>query len=421
MTHRLTVIALAVVGLAACSAGTSSSDEAPATSTDLTAVTPDGDDTDEVVLETGPTTLAEPDAAATPPTTTPPTTETDEPSPSASCVDSLDLSAVAALTVWPAVGPGQWDDATDAVDRLGVGGLVLFEPQASTAADVELLLAELEAASHHGLLIATDEEGGVVQRLSIVGELASQRSLGSELGPGDDLGDVIRAHGAAIRALGVDIVFGPVVDVAPEVGDTPLSDSRFFPGGPGDVAALASIYVDAWNDAGLIATLKHFPGHGSASADTHDGAATTPELDALEPRDLVPYRVLSDRVADGAALVMVGHLTVPDLTDGEPATRSPAAVDLLRSIPGYRDAVVVSDALGMGAVGLDEADASVAALAAGIDVVIFTRTERTEAVIEAIVDAIATGDLDENELRASARRVMALLERDGHRCGAPAT
>jgi len=402
--------------LAACGSGTTPSDGAVITSdTAVASSTAVSSATATIPSDDSVASTAPPSNAAAPTTTMP-----DAPEIAGSCVGELDLRSVAALTVWPAVGPGQWDAAARAVDELGVGGLVLFEPRGSTADEVARRLADLEAASQHGLLIATDEEGGVVQRLSVVGDLASQRSLGTQLGPGDELADIVRAHGDAIRALGVDVVFGPVVDVAPDSGDVPLAASRFFPGEPDDVAALAGTYVDAWNDAGLLATLKHFPGHGAASADTHDGGATTPDLASLTVRDFVPYRALADRVADGDALVMVGHLTVPGLTDGEPATRSPEAIEYLRSIPGYDDAVVVSDALGMGAVGLDEAEASVAALAAGIDVVIFTRTDRTADVITAIAAAVDAGELDETSLRNSARRVMALLERDGHTCNAAA-
>lgn len=413
----ITILAIAAVGLTAC-AEANDADIAPEPTGTI-----DGTTTTAV----GPTTTAA-DLAPTPTTgapgtttaiTLPTTTAADASSPG-SCVEQLDdIAQIAALVVWPAATPERWNEVTEAVVDHRVGGVVLFEPTDWDADELTARLADLEAASTHGLVVATDEEGGVVQRLGLLGDLASQRELGADVtATGLDVArSTIATHGELVRATGVDVVFGPVVDVAPASGEVPLAASRFFPGGPDDVALLADAYVQGWNDAGLIATLKHFPGHGAATADTHDAAATTPELAALRERDLVPYDALGERVADGDAFVMVGHLTVPGLTDGAPATRSPEAVELLRSIPGYDDALLITDALGMGAVGLDEADASVAALVAGLDVVIFTRTGQTGRVVQAIVDAVAAGELDEHSLRESASRVMRVLERDGHTCG----
>ena len=117
----------------------------------------------------------------------------------------------------------------------------------------------------------------------------------------------------------------------------------------------------------MLPVLKHFPGHGGASADTHDELATTPPLDAMRAYDLVPFQQLAAR---GAA-VMVGHLNVPELTDGQPASMSKAAIALLREL-GYGDALVLSDALGMDAIGIPVDDAAVLSIQAGVDVVTFT-------------------------------------------------
>jgi beta-N-acetylhexosaminidase len=118
---------------------------------------------------------------------------------------------------------------------------------------------------------------------------------------------------------------------------------------------------------------------------------------------------------------MVGHLTVPGLTEGVPATRSPAAVKYLRDQLGYGDTLLITDALGMAAVGLAEPEAAVLALAAGIDVVLFTQTSQTTAVIDAIMQALDRGELDLDELTRAAGKVMTMLSRDGHSCLANAS
>ncbi|MEL6890801.1 MAG: glycoside hydrolase family 3 N-terminal domain-containing protein [Actinomycetota bacterium] len=388
---------------------------ATATSTTAPVDTP----TTATTAPTAPTTTAPTTPSSSVPTngatTAAPTTAVPTSALSTECAERIELRAAAALLVWPAADPVDWDSVVDAVERHDVGGVLLMQPRGWDTDEVTVRLADLERLSRHGLVVATDEEGGDVQRLRVLGDLASQRdvSLG---GDRTAARRIIAEHGRSVRSVGVDIVLGPVVDVAPDDGDVPLAASRFFVGDANDVAEWARTYVDGWNDAGLVATLKHFPGHGAASADTHDAEGVTAGLDELAGRDLVPFAALGDRVGAGDAAVMVGHLTVPGLTDGRPATLSSAAIDLLRSQVGYADALVVSDALGMGAVGLPESVAAVEALRAGIDVVVFTRTSQTGAVVDAIVDAVDDGTLDESTIRTSARRVLDVLSRDGHRC-----
>ena len=129
-------------------------------------------------------------------------------------------------------------------------------------------------------------------------------------------------------------------------------------------------------------------------------------------RDLIPYEML----AKSGAAVMIGHLDVPGLTDGLPASASAAAVALLRDDLGWGDALVMTDALDMGAVGLPVADAAVQALRAGIDVVIFTSTDDTEGVIMAVERAVSTGVLTEDEIDDSAMRVARVLARNAEPC-----
>ncbi len=319
--------------------------------------------------------------------------------------------------MWPAVYADNWAAAVDTVRSNDVGGVLLMSQAGLDADDVRARLSELEAASRHGLIVSTDEEGGDVQRLRSLGELPSQRQVSQDYSP-DGAADLIADHGAIVRAVGIDMILGPVVDVEPNVGEVPLQPSRFFDGGPDLVADYASAYVRGWERAGLLATLKHYPGHGAASGDTHITAGVTPSLDDLRDFDLKPYRDLVAQATAADAAVMVGHLTVPGLTDGVPATRSPAAVDYLRTELGYGDALLITDALGMAAVGIPEPEAAVLALAAGIDVVLFTLTSQTDEVIDALEHAVADGRIDTEHVDRAARKVMALLGRDGHTCNA---
>ena len=345
---------------------------------------------------------------------TPTSAETSPPStvdPVAACVESLSLRERIALLVWPAVYSDDWSTATQIVGDLGLGGVILMKPDDAFAAELATHLGELDAVSAHGVLVATDEEGGAVQRLSALGVLPSQEDM-SKLDDAN-ITATIEQHAGNLRDAGVDVVLGPVVDVAPADGSPdPLGQERLFAGDPEQVAQLAALYVAGWQSAGLLPTLKHFPGHGSASTDTHDGLATTPPLDELRTWDLVPY----ERLAGSGAAVMVGHLSVPGLTDGEPATRSAPAIALLRNELGWSDALVMTDALGMGAVGLPVTEASVRALQAGIDVVLFTSTDDADDVIAAVEAAVADGSLSEAEIDDSAVRVLRELAARGGGC-----
>lgn len=317
--------------------------------------------------------------------------------------------------MWPAVYANDWSGAVDTVRANDVGGVLLMSQAGVDADELRSRLEELETASRHGLIVSTDEEGGDVQRLTELGELPSQRRVSRDLTP-DAAADLVAAHGMMVRNAGVDMVLGPVVDVEPNVGEVPLQPSRSFDGSPDVVADYAAAYLRGWELAGLLATLKHYPGHGAASGDTHITAGVTPSLDDLRVFDLKPYGDLVARATAVDAAVMVGHLTVPGLTGGVPATRSAAAVTYLRDELGYGDALLITDALGMAAVGIPEPRAAVLAVAAGLDVVLFTMTSQTDEVIDELEQAVADGRIDIDQVDGSARKVMTLLARDGHTC-----
>ncbi len=438
MNRPLVVMMLLASAATACAStsesvtsdpGDPSASAAPEAELDASQAPLDTAPTERLPVESppAPTTAAEPAASTstlspatieTSTTTETPRTETPTTSPSivpGACVDDLDVRARVALLVWPAIYADDWAGAIDTVRSNDVGGVLLMDQRGVGADDLRSRLAELEAASRHGLIVSTDEEGGDVQRLRSLATLASQRRVSQELDPAG-AADLIADHGGIVRAVGVDMVLGPVIDVQPNVGTVPLQPSRFFDGDPQLVADYAAAYLEGWDRAGLLATLKHYPGHGAASGDTHITAGVTPSLDDLREFDLRPYRDLAMQAAAVDAAVMVGHLTVPGLTDGVPATRSPAAVEYLRNELGYGDALLITDALGMAAVGLPEPEAAVLALAAGIDVVLFTLTSQTDEVIDELEQAVIDGRIDEDHVDRAARHVMALLGRDGHTC-----
>ncbi len=388
--RRAATAAVVLTAIAACS--TSSAGGRPAVArTGPVGTAPDGAASGPVASGSpgSPVSPSEPDSPGTPAST---------PATLPACVAGLDLRAKVALVVWPAADPANWDAALQAADQ-GIGGVVLMSAQRWTRAQIGTHLTELRRHSSHGLLISTDEEGGDVQRLRPLGLLPSQRDQSAL--SADAMRALLDHHAKAVKDVGVDVILGPVVDVLPEHGKPPLVRSRFYTGGPDEVAARARIAIAAWNEHGLAAVIKHFPGHGSASADTHKGQATTPSLAALQQRDLLPYRQL----ADLHPMVMVGHLIVPELGP-LPASANREAVALLRGSLGYGDALVMTDALDMlGSATRSLGDAALDALKAGIDVVIFGQTSSTAAVIDRLVAAVRSNELPQARLDEAAARV----------------
>ncbi|MEI7547210.1 MAG: glycoside hydrolase family 3 N-terminal domain-containing protein [Actinomycetota bacterium] len=338
------------------------------------------------------------------------TTSVDEMTRLTACVQTWSLRDRIALLVWPAVYSDQWTQAVAVVRDQHVGGVLLMQPTENFAAHLRDRLADLDAVAAHGVAVATDEEGGSVQRLRALEVLPSQEVMSAK--SADEIRALVEQHARLLAAAGIDVVFGPVADVRPLKGRDPLGRGRLFLGGPEEVSGLAAIYVRAWESAGIVPVLKHFPGHGSATADTHTARASTPALDVLRTRDLVPYV----RLAGSGAAVMVGHLDVPGLTDGRPASLSAAAVDLLRGQLGWGDVLLFTDGLGMAGVGMGVAEAAVRAVQAGVDVAIFTATGETKAVIDALAAAATDGTIPQARIDRSAARVARLLVGHGGSC-----
>lgn len=392
-------------GAADEAASTASAPEATTTGSDLARETAGASSTGTATT-TPPVTAGSTIAAATTGDSTTTTTP-----PEVGCEPTLTVEEQVALLVWPSVYSSDWETARRVVSENGLGGVLLMEPSGWDAETIAARLARLESESAHGLLVATDEEGGDVQRLAGVSPLASQRDVSAAMSP-SEASTRISEHAAIVRGLGIDVVFAPVVDVLPAEGSPPLRRSRFFDGGPEQVAAYGSAYVEGWQRAGILPVLKHFPGHGRASGDTHTGDGVTAPLADLETWDLVPYRLL----ADSGAGVMVGHLTTPGLSDGLPASRSPGAVGFLRDEVGFADALVVSDSLDMDAVGVPVPQAAVESIAAGVDVVLFTDPSITGAVLDAVEGAVAEEVIPEDRITDAARKVWALLDGAGDLC-----
>ncbi|MFC9893478.1 glycoside hydrolase family 3 N-terminal domain-containing protein [Nocardia sp. NPDC127579] len=305
------------------------------------------------------------------------------------------------------VGVSSAADAENVVRTEQIGGIFVgsFTDRALLA-DGEI--ADVKAASKIPLMVTIDEEGGRVSRVKdLIGAAPSARETAKTMSP-DEFYEATVARGRKLKDLGITVDFAPDVDVSSEPDDDVIGD-RSFSDDPEIVTEYARAYIRAMTEVGLGSVMKHFPGHGSASGDSHQGAVRTPPLSELIGSDLLPYRHL---IGTGAA-VMVGHLDVPGLTTPEvPASISPETMALLRSGTGYGaapfDGVIFTDDLsGMKAITarMDIADAVQAALAAGADNALWINTSKVTEVLDQLEQALASGALSAERIDDSVLRV----------------
>lgn len=354
---------------------------------------------------------AEPQQAAAPPApassgaAVPTNASFDQPLPAAPAPGTCDIAALSTrdkLAQLLMVGVSGAADARAVVAGQHVGGIMI-----GSWTDKSMLgapLADIAAqAGPLSLAVSVDEEGGRVSRLAgVIGSQPSARELAQTKTP-DEVYGIALERGRAMRGLGITVDFAPVVDMTTQsaaIGDRSFGDD------PQTVTEYAGAYARGLRDAGVLPVLKHFPGHGRASGDSHTGAVSTPPLAELQNDDLVPYRTLT---AQPPVAVMVGHMQVPGLTGGEQASLSPAAYNLLRSEFGFGGLVYTDDLSSMAAINQQYgvAAAVLKSLQAGADVALWITTAEVPAVLDRLEQAVAAGELSQAAVDASVQRVAA--------------
>jgi len=310
------------------------------------------------------------------------------------------------------------DTPAQLVEKLHLGGVVLVgfeagDPTAQDTANVTdpkqvraltdgLQRAAAQAGAKAPLLIATDQEFGVVTRVtSGVTLLPSAMAFGAADRP--ELTEAAwKVAGTDLSALGINVDFAPVADVQ---GASSVIGSRSFGSDPAVVARQTVAAVKGLQSAGVAATLKHFPGHGRPAADSHDGLPQLEQsLTDLERVDLAPFTA---GIQAGARLVMSGHLDVRAVDPGVPASFSAKVlIDLLRTKLGF-SGVVVTDALNMPPAqrGTPE-EAAVEAFLAGNDLLLMPGAPLS--AYNGILEAVRSGRIPRERLRQSVARILAV-------------
>ncbi len=302
-----------------------------------------------------------------------------------------------------------------------VGGVIMFtwSNNLNRPTQIAHLTSELQRRAATPLFIAIDEEGGQVARLSYSNGFASTPSayqVGTVINSEAYTRSTASTMASWFVQTGLTVNLAPVVDVnvnpsSPAIGAL----QRSFSANPNTVASHASWFIDEFHKKNIFTTLKHFPGHGSATADSHLGLVdiTTTWADS----ELIPYRqLLGAGVVD---LIMTAHVFNARLDSIYPATLSKKVVTgLLRQTLGYQG-VVISDEMSMAAIvnyyGFD--DAIVLAVQAGVDILLYNKNLNTDGtsiarhVVDLIERSVRNGSIAESRIDESYNRIMALKQR----------
>lgn len=312
-------------------------------------------------------------------------------------------------------GPVLTDEGAALLRDIQPGGVVIFAYNVSTPGGLAELVNDWQATSiasgSSPMLVAIDQEGG---RINTLEEAPFTQfpvpALITATGNHNLAYQVAAATAAELRAVGVHMNLAPVADLETNTAN-PVIYRRAYGSDPQSVAPVLSATVQGMQDAGVMATLKHFPGHGDSDVDSHLGLPVLVDnRAALDRLELLPFRA---GIQAGAGAVMVGHLAMPELdpTPNLPASLSrPIVTGILREEMGY-DGLIMTDALDMDAIDTlySIPGAAVMAVAAGIDILAtgpHLSVNQMIAARDAVVAAVRAGQIPEAQIDASALRIL---------------
>ncbi|MDQ0428434.1 beta-N-acetylhexosaminidase [Planomicrobium stackebrandtii] len=303
-----------------------------------------------------------------------------------------------------------------------LGGVILFRENVVTTEQTTKLVADYQAAAQkHSLLMTIDQEGGIVTRLQSGTDMPGNMALGATRSA-ELTQNVGKAIGEELSALGINMNFAPSFDINNNP-DNPVIGVRSFGEKPELVAELGVAYTKGLQETGTAATAKHFPGHGDTAVDSHLGLPEVPyDLERLKAVELYPFQKAMEADIDA---IMTAHVTFPKIDgtkvisqkDGTeinlPATLSyKVLTELMREDMGY-DGVIFTDALNMQAIAdhFGPVDAVIRAVNAGTDIVLMP--VGLESVANGLYEAVRSGEIAEERIDASAKRILDLKMKRG--------
>ncbi|MBI4086993.1 hypothetical protein HY416_03375 [Candidatus Kaiserbacteria bacterium] len=289
---------------------------------------------------------------------------------------------------------------TKMIARYHIGGINLLKRNVTDAAQVRALTSGLQSLASVPLFIAADQEGGAVVRFSFLDELTPESDIESE----DEAEAVAERRGAELAALGINTNFSPVVDYV--ANPNSYLYSRTFGANATTTGRLGEAMMRGYLRGGVIPVVKHFPGYGSVGLDPHRNGVMREDGRAGIEESMAPFASIISKYPEGA--IMTAHISVPEI-DTKPATLSPVFLtQILRERFGFRG-VIITDDMEMISAGTSPADASLAAIKAGADMIISTYTPEVQiAIYDRLYEAVRSGEITESRINESVTRILRL-------------
>jgi beta-N-acetylhexosaminidase len=290
-----------------------------------------------------------------------------------------------------------------------VGGIILYAWNIEDETQLASIIKQVRSLNGSPLL-CIDEEGGRVSRIANnpnfhVKKYESMAAIGATGDPKNayECGNTI---GTYLKRYDFDIDFAPVADVNTNP-DNIIIGPRAFSDDPAVAAPMVTNYLQGLKDAGITGCIKHFPGHGDTTNDTHSGYVQSLKTwDEMNQCEMVTFRA---GIQWGCQLIMTAHIAVPNVTGTNiPSTLSPVVLqDKLRGELGYQN-IIITDGMEMGAITMHytSGEAAVGSIKAGVDIVLGPR-DFTEA-FDAVIAAVNNGTLTEERINQSVRRILTL-------------
>ncbi len=290
-----------------------------------------------------------------------------------------------------------------------VGGIIYFSKNIKSREQISQMIENTQSYSKIGLFIGVDQEGGSVSRLDKIGftKIKPMAQVETAL-EAEKIGETL---GSGLRDLGFNVDFAPVADVLVNENNSEIGD-RSFGSDPAHVSEMVAALTRCIQKYGVSATLKHFPGHGSATVNSHTGRSeSTRTLSELRETELLPFKAGID---EGCDFVMVSHITFVNIVDDNlPSSLSSEIItDLLKTELDFQG-IVITDALEMGAItdSFTSGEAAVTAIKSGADMLLMPQN-LTEAHA-ALVSAVQNGEISERRIDESVRKILKLKEEKG--------
>lgn len=303
------------------------------------------------------------------------------------------------------------DTTKQKLSEYPVGGLVYFSKNIKSADQLKEMLDTTRNTMIYPVFLAVDEEGGSVSRVAGAGladDVGDMSEIGSTCDP-EKAKEAGTAIGTYLSQFGFNVDFAPVADVVS--AENAVIGNRSFGSDPNVVGTMVAAEVQGLQESGVSACLKHFPGIGDTTTDTHDEKTVSEKtLGDMQQTDLPAFQSGIDA---GADFVMVSHMSLPNVIgDDTPCSLSGAVIsDLLRNQLGY-NGIVITDALDMSAItdSYSSAEAAVKAIEAGADMLLMP--ENFEEAYQGLLEAVQNGTISEDRINESLKRIYRVKYRD---------